>query len=70
MNIATMHNPAHPGEVLRAYLPENISVTDMAPRLEATLGIEASFWMSIQAAHDRWQARQKAPHRDIPRIAA
>jgi len=29
----TMHNPAHPGEVLRAYLPQNISVTDMAQRL-------------------------------------
>jgi len=42
----------------------------MALRLEAALGIDAGFWMRIQAAHDLWQARQNAPHRDIPRIAA
>ena len=31
--MATMHNPAHPGEVLREYLPEDVSVTDAAARL-------------------------------------
>lgn len=90
-----MHNPAHPGEVLREYLPDNISVTDiakrlgvtrqalsallnqraglsadMALRLEAALGIDAGFWMRIQAAHELWIARQTHPTRDIPRIAA
>jgi len=27
-----MHNPAHPGEVLREYLPERMSVTEAARR--------------------------------------
>ena len=29
----TMHHPAHPGEVLREYLPDNLSITDIAQRL-------------------------------------
>ena len=28
-----MHNPAHPGEVLREYLPETLGVTESAKRL-------------------------------------
>jgi len=28
-----MHNPAHPGEVLHEYLPENMTVTEAAHRL-------------------------------------
>lgn len=31
--MVTMHNPAHPGEVLREFLPENMSVTEVARRL-------------------------------------
>ena len=31
-----MHNPAHPGEVLREYLPEGLSVTDAAYHLGVT----------------------------------
>lgn len=31
-----MHNPAHPGEVLKEYLPENLSVTDAAQHLGVT----------------------------------
>lgn len=31
-----MHNPAHPGEVLREYLPEGLSVTDAASHLGVT----------------------------------
>lgn len=31
-----MHNPAHPGEVLREYLPEGLSVTDAANHLGVT----------------------------------
>ena len=31
-----MHNPAHPGEVLREYLPEGLSVTDAANHLGIT----------------------------------
>jgi addiction module HigA family antidote len=28
-----MHNPAHPGEVLREFLPESMTVTEAAQRL-------------------------------------
>jgi addiction module HigA family antidote len=31
-----MHNPAHPGEVLRDYLPEGLAVTEAARRLGVT----------------------------------
>ena len=31
-----MHDPAHPGEVLREYLPEGMSVTEAARRLGVT----------------------------------
>lgn len=29
--MSRMHNPAHPGEVLREYLPEDMAVTEAAP---------------------------------------
>lgn len=28
-----MHNPAHPGEVLKEYIPESVSVTEAAKKL-------------------------------------
>ena len=31
--MSRMHNPAHPGEVLREYLPEGLAVTEAAKRL-------------------------------------
>jgi antitoxin HigA-1 len=31
--MSKMHNPAHPGEVLREYLPASISVTQAAEKL-------------------------------------
>jgi antitoxin HigA-1 len=31
-----MNSPAHPGEVLRKYMPENLSVTDAAKHLGVT----------------------------------
>jgi antitoxin HigA-1 len=36
MNMSRMHNPAHPGEVLREYLPESLGVTESAKRLGVT----------------------------------
>ena len=79
-----MHNPAHPGEMLRDYLPENLSVTeasaqlavsrqalsailnrragvsaDIALRLAAALGTSPEMWLSMQAAYDLWQAKQR-----------
>ena len=34
--MSEMHKPAHPGEVLREYLPEGMSVTDAAKALNVT----------------------------------
>lgn len=34
--MSRMHNPPHPGEVLREYLPEGMSVTEAAKRLGVT----------------------------------
>lgn len=31
--MATMHNPAHPGEVLREYLPKKLPIGEIADRL-------------------------------------
>ena len=31
-----IHNPAHPGEVLREYLPETLTITDAANHLGVT----------------------------------
>ena len=31
--MSRMHNPAHPGEVVREYLPEDMTVSDAARRL-------------------------------------
>jgi len=31
-----MHDPAHPGEVLREYLPEGLSIGNVAKRLGVT----------------------------------
>jgi addiction module antidote protein, HigA family len=34
--MSEMHNPAHPGEVFREYLPEDMSVTDAAKAMNVT----------------------------------
>ena len=34
--MSRMHNPAHPGEVLREYFPEDVTITDAAQRLGVT----------------------------------
>ena len=34
--MSRMHNPAHPGEVLREYLPEGVTVTEAAQHLRVT----------------------------------
>ena len=34
--MSTMHNPVHPGEVLREYLPEGLSIGEVAKRLGVT----------------------------------
>ena len=34
--MSRMHNPAHPGEVLREYMPDSVTVTQAAERLGVT----------------------------------
>ena len=34
--MSRMHNPAHPGEVLREYFPDTLGVTEAAKRLGVT----------------------------------
>jgi antitoxin HigA-1 len=34
--MSNMHNPAHPGEVLREYLPEEVSIGEVAKHLGVT----------------------------------
>jgi addiction module HigA family antidote len=89
-----MQNPAHPGEILREYLPGNVGVSEaarrlgvtrqalsavlngragvsaaMAVRLEIALGASAEMWLTMQAAWDLWQERQKKPPK-VMRIVA
>ncbi|MFT3905823.1 MAG: HigA family addiction module antitoxin [Steroidobacteraceae bacterium] len=56
-----MHNPAHPGEVLREYLPEGLGVTEAARRLGITrqalsavlngrAGVSAEMALRLEAA--------------------
>ena len=59
--MSRMHNPAHPGEVLRAYLPEELGVTEAAKRLGVTrqalsallngrAGVSAGMALRLEAA--------------------
>lgn len=34
--MSTMHNPAHPGEVLREYLPDDVGISEAAKKLGVT----------------------------------
>lgn len=36
MHMSRMHNPAHPGEVLREWMPDNMTVTDAAKELQVS----------------------------------
>lgn len=59
--MSRMHNPAHPGEVLREYLPETLGVTESAKRLGVTrqalsallnghAGVSAQMALRLEAA--------------------
>ena len=59
--MSSMHNPAHPGEVLREYLPEGLAIGDAAKRLGVTrqalsalingrAGVSASMALRLEAA--------------------
>ena len=59
--MSSMHNPAHPGEVLREFLPEGLAVNEAAKRLGVTrqalsallngrAGVSASMALRLEAA--------------------
>ena len=59
--MSRMHNPAHPGELLREYLPETLGVTESAKRLGVTrqalsallngrAGVSAEMALRLEAA--------------------
>ena len=59
--MSRMHNPAHPGEVLREYLPETVGVSEAAARLGVTrqtlsallngrAGVSAEMALRLEAA--------------------
>lgn len=59
--MSRMHNPAHPGEVLREYLPETLGVGEVAARLGVTrqalsallngrAGVSAEMALRLEAA--------------------
>ena len=59
--MSRMHNPAHPGEVLREYLPESLGVAEAARRLGVTrqalsgllngrAGVSAQMALRLEAA--------------------
>ena len=73
--MSAMHNPAHPGEVLREYLPEELGVTEAARRLGVTRqalsallngrsGVSASMAIRLESAlgtsAEMWLAMQAA----------
>lgn len=60
-HMTRMHNPAHPGEVLRDYLPEGLAVAEAAKRLGVTrqalsallngrAGVSAEMALRLEAA--------------------
>ena len=59
--MSNMRNPAHPGEVLREYLPEGVSIGEVAERLGVTrqalsallngrAGVSASMALRLEGA--------------------
>jgi addiction module HigA family antidote len=77
--MSNMHNPAHPGEVLREYLPEGVSIGEVAKRLGVTrqalsallngrAGVSASMALRLEERRD--QRRDVAQHADKPRPLA
>ena len=54
-----MHNPPHPGEILRAdYIgPLELSATEAARALGVTR-TTPELWVNLQTQYDLWQARE------------
>lgn len=57
----TMHNPAHPGEILMEHViePMGLTITDVATHLElAFKNPAADHWLNLQNAYDLWHVRE------------
>ena len=63
--MSQMHNPAHPGEVLREYLPKNLAIGEIASRLGVSrqalsallngrAGVSAEMALRLEAALAQW----------------
>ena len=50
--MSAMHNPAHPGEVLREYLPEGLSIGKVAKRLGVTRQALSAVIAALRLAHE------------------
>jgi hypothetical protein len=61
INMPRMHNPAHPGEVLREFLPENLSITEAARRLGVTRQKIKRAW-PLFALESRQQVAARSTH--------
>lgn len=59
--MSVMHNPAHPGEILREFLPDGVGISEAAKRLGVTrqalsalingrAGVSASMAVRLEAA--------------------
>ena len=75
-----MHNPPHPGEIVRAECLDPLGLTDvvngragisvdMALRLSKAFGSSPETWLRMQVAHDLWQARDRADALTVERFA-
>lgn len=68
-----MYNPALSGELLRKYLLETMTVTEVAERLgvtcqtlSAVLKTPPGYWLRLQAQRDLWEAEQKPRPKIVP----
>ena len=80
--MSAMHNPAHPGEVLREYLPEGLSIGKIAKRLGITrqalsavlngrAGVSAAMALRLEVAFLRELMNQHGlTQKDLPEIGA
>jgi addiction module HigA family antidote len=74
----TMHNPAHPGEVLLEYLPESVGISEAAKRLGVTrqalsaivngrAGISAEMALRLEATLNQDRTPHEQPIELAPR---
>ena len=69
-----MHNPAHPGEFIRATYVEPFDISiraispEMALRLSKALGRSPESWLAMQQDYDLWQTKKSANLSKVKKI--